>query len=104
MPLTRPAPDPTTRYTGRGVKSNPGRFNAMEDQRIAMNVADSLAGNQRQWLDELVRRVETEDLSKIAIFCRQGMHRSMSAAELLKRRIYRGATVKHLSAYRHTLR
>lgn len=68
-----------------------------------MNVADCLGDESREWLADLVLDIITKKHFTIAIFCRAGMHRSMSLAELLRKRVFLKAQVMHLSAWRHRL-
>ena len=56
------------------MRSNPGRFSALENQRIILNVAESLRDDNRKWLEDLVYEVEVKDLSTIAVYCQAGMH------------------------------
>ena len=44
-------------------------------------------------------QVEHSDLKCISINCTKGRHRSVAAAEILKKTYYPNATVKHLTIY-----
>jgi hypothetical protein len=82
---------------GRGGGADTSQ-NALEDGRIMLNVAESLAeGHGLRHLQQTVRRIEEEKASCIAIFCTKGRHRSVSMAELILKKYYTGGTTKHLT-------
>jgi hypothetical protein len=49
------------------------------------------------FVGEIVRDVEAKSFAVVAIFCRKGRHRSVAAAEILKRAYYPEAVVRHQS-------
>jgi len=82
---------------GRGGGANT-KHNALQDQRIMLNVAASLADARgMQLLVQTLRKIEGEDLSTISVFCTKGRHRSVSLAVLLQHRYYPNAIVEHLT-------
>jgi hypothetical protein len=82
---------------GRGGGADT-KQNALQDQRIMLNVAASLADARGlQLLVQTLQKIETEDLNTISVFCTKGRHRSVSLAVLLKERYYPAATVEHLT-------
>jgi hypothetical protein len=48
------------------------------------------------WLSEITSDIEKYNLERVAIFCWKGRHRSVAAAEILKRVYYPRAHVQHL--------
>lgn len=82
---------------GRGGGADTSE-NALEDTRIMLNVAESLAeGRGLQHLQQTVRRIEEEGASCISIKCTKGRHRSVSMAMLIHKKYYPSGTVKHLT-------
>lgn len=82
---------------GRGGGADT-KQNALQDQRIMVNVAGSLADARgMQLLVQTLRKIEAEDLSVISTFCTKGRHRSVSLALLLKHGFYPHATIEHLT-------
>lgn len=76
------------------------RRNAVGDERIIQNVADSIVGvpAHLDWFVDRVREIEERDLECIALRCGNGKHRSVAVAALLKERVYLNATVEHLDS------
>ena len=49
------------------------------------------------WAAMVVGKVEREDLTEISVNCRRGRHRSVAAAELLKKCFYPEGRTEHLT-------
>ncbi|CAD7946765.1 unnamed protein product [Amoebophrya sp. A120] len=49
------------------------------------------------WMEMVVKKVEAENFHAIAVNCRKGRHRSVAAAELLKKLYYPNARTHHLT-------
>ena len=82
---------------GRGGGADT-KQNALQDQRILLNVAASLADARgMQLLVQTLRKIEAEDLRTISVFCTKGRHRSVSLAVLLQQAFYPNAKVEHLT-------
>jgi len=82
---------------GRGGGADT-KQNALQDQRIVLNVAASLADARgMQLLVHTLRKIEAEDLRTISVFCTKGRHRSVSMAVLLQQAFYPNAKVEHLT-------
>mmetsp|Transcript_54545 Transcript_54545/g.65650 ORF Transcript_54545/g.65650 Transcript_54545/m.65650 type:complete len:390 (-) Transcript_54545:152-1321(-) len=82
---------------GRGGGADTKR-NALQDGRIRLNVAASMADDRGlTMLVQTLRKIEDEDLHVISVFCSKGRHRSVSMAVLLKMAYYPQATIEHLT-------
>ena len=82
---------------GRGGGADT-KHNALQDQRIMLNVAASLADDRGMtMLVQTLRKIEAEDLHCISVFCSKGRHRSVSMAVLLQMGYYPQATIEHLT-------
>jgi len=82
---------------GRGGGADT-KQNALQDQRIMLNVAASLADARgMQLLVQTLRKIEADDLRTISVFCTKGRHRSVSLAVLLQQAFYPNAKVEHLT-------
>jgi len=81
---------------GRGGGADLRTMNGLSDE-VQSNVAScSLFPT---WISMVVAKVEHSQLNAISINCTKGRHRSVAAAEILKRIYYPEATVKHLTIY-----
>jgi len=49
------------------------------------------------WMEMVIGKVEKENLHAISINCTKGRHRSVAAAELLKKLFYRNAVIHHVT-------
>lgn len=49
------------------------------------------------WIGDVVKRIEQNNLTSLALNCFKGTHRSVAAAEILKKAYYPLADVKHLT-------
>ncbi len=58
--------------------------------------------NYETFLTQLVQKIERDNLTRVAICCTAGRHRSVSSAELLKKHVYRKAIVVHIELKRTT--
>eukprot|EP00035_Acanthoeca_spectabilis_P027583 m.467113 g.467113 ORF g.467113 m.467113 type:complete len:401 (-) comp25919_c0_seq1:42-1244(-) len=84
--------------SGRGGGADIRKYNALQDPKIMLNVASSLAEERgRLMLKQTVRKIEEEDLQIISTYCSKGRHRSVSLALLLKLMYYPHATIEHLT-------
>ena len=82
---------------GRGGGADT-KQNTLQDQRIMLNVAASLADARgMQLLVQTLRKIEADDLQTISFFCTKGRHRSVSLAVLLQQAFYPNAKVEHLT-------
>jgi hypothetical protein len=82
---------------GRGGGADT-KHNALQDKRIVLNVAASLADARgMQLLVQTLRKIEEEDLHTMSVFCTKGRHRSVSLAVLLQHGFYPNAIVEHLT-------
>lgn len=85
-------------FNGRGGGVDIKNNNALQDPKIMLNVASSMAEERgRLMLRQTVRKIEEEDLHTISTFCSKGRHRSVSAAVLLKLIYFPNATIEHLT-------
>jgi len=50
-----------------------------------------------RWLEMVITKIETEGLGVVSINCTKGRHRSVAAAEILRREYYPNAAVVHTS-------
>jgi len=76
--------------TGRGGGIDTRRFNGT-DRRIQRRILR--CGAWADWLDGVIRSVETNNYTTISINCSKGRHRSVGGAILLKELVYHNATI-----------
>lgn len=81
---------------GRGGGADLKSMNGLWDE-VQSNVAS--CGLFPRWISMVCAKVEHSDLKCISINCTKGRHRSVAAAEILKKTYYPNATVKHLTIY-----
>eukprot|EP00438_Fugacium_kawagutii_P016519 Skav222457 [mRNA] locus=scaffold3319:151576:152598:+ [translate_table: standard] len=81
---------------GRGGGADLKSMNGLWDE-VQSNVAS--CGLFPRWISMVCAKVEHSDLRCISINCTKGRHRSVAAAEILKKTYYPNATVKHLTIY-----
>eukprot|EP00439_Symbiodinium_sp_Y106_P042807 s5988_g5.t1 len=81
---------------GRGGGADLKTMNGLWDE-VQSNVAS--CGLFPRWISMVCAKVEHSNLSCISINCTKGRHRSVAAAEILKKTYYPNATVKHLTIY-----
>ncbi|CAJ1338501.1 unnamed protein product [Effrenium voratum] len=81
---------------GRGGGADLKSMNGLWDE-VQSNVAS--CGLFPRWISMVCAKVEHSDLKCISINCTKGRHRSVAAAEILKKTYYPQATVKHLTIY-----
>ena len=82
--------------TGRGGGANLRTMNGMSEE-VQANVAS--CSLFPRWLEVVLHEVEhsTPPLHTISINCTKGRHRSVAAAELLKKYYYKNADIVHLT-------
>lgn len=81
---------------GRGGGADIRTQNGLTDV-VQNNVAS--CGLFPRWISMVCAKVEFSNLNTISINCTKGRHRSVAAAEILRRVYYPEATVKHLTIY-----
>eukprot|EP00811_Abedinium_folium_P036098 NODE_8839_length_1466_cov_7.377894.p1 GENE.NODE_8839_length_1466_cov_7.377894~~NODE_8839_length_1466_cov_7.377894.p1 ORF type:complete len:388 (+),score=123.74 NODE_8839_length_1466_cov_7.377894:115-1278(+) len=52
-----------------------------------------------RWLEMVTSKIEGANLQCVSIVCTKGRHRSVAAAEILRKLFYRNASVSHLTIY-----
>lgn len=78
---------------GRGHGVDLRRMNGKFEE---IQIVVSNCGRFYDFMLEMLKKIETKNLSVISIYCTKGRHRSVAAAELLKKYYYADATIKHL--------
>ncbi|CAE8592730.1 unnamed protein product [Polarella glacialis] len=81
---------------GRGGGADLRTMNGLSEE-VQRNVAS--CGLFPRWLEMVIHKVESANLSVISINCTKGRHRSVAAAEILRSVYYPQATIKHLTIY-----
>lgn len=81
---------------GRGGGADLRTMNGLSDE-VQNNVAS--CNLFPRWISMVCAKVEHSDLHTISINCTKGRHRSVAAAEILRRLYYPHATVRHLTIY-----
>jgi len=81
---------------GRGGGADLKTMNGLWEE-VQNNVAS--CGLFPRWISMVCAKVEHSDLKCISINCTKGRHRSVAAAEILKKLYYSRATVRHLTIY-----
>lgn len=79
---------------GRGGGADLRVDNGLTEQ-VQKNVAS--CGLFPRWLEMCIHKIESEGLSIVSINCTKGRHRSVAAAEILKKVYYPAATMMHIS-------
>ena len=82
------------------------------DMRLMTGLCEEVQANLAgcryfdRWLATMISRIEqsTPPLRTISIYCEQGHHRSVAAAEILRQFYYRNARVRHLTINRRHLK
>jgi len=80
--------------SGRGHGVNTKKMNGL---CLEVQTAVSKCSLFPTWMELVIRKIERDDLCHIAVNCTKGRHRSVAAAELLKRLYYKRADVHHLT-------
>ena len=83
-----------TVLSGRGAGINLRKMNGLD---VEIQARVSRCSLFPQWMKMVVGKIEAENLKAIAVNCRKGRHRSVAAAELLKKLYYKNAKVTHLT-------
>mmetsp|Transcript_34846 Transcript_34846/g.75748 ORF Transcript_34846/g.75748 Transcript_34846/m.75748 type:complete len:481 (+) Transcript_34846:160-1602(+) len=81
---------------GRGGAANL-RFDNGLSEVVQRNVAS--CGIFPTWLRFVTSRIESSAFKTVSINCTKGRHRSVAAAEILRKRYYPRATVEHMTIY-----
>lgn len=73
--------------------------NLRKNNGLTKVVQDKLKNTVKfpEWIKRLIHKVETDNLHEIDIFCKRGRHRSVAAAEILRKYYYPNAEVYHLT-------
>ena len=73
--------------------------NLRKNNGLTKVVQDNLKNTAKfpEWIKRLIYKVESNDLRIIDIFCKRGRHRSVAAAEILRKYYYPQAEVYHLT-------
>jgi len=79
---------------GRGGNVDLRTMNGLSEG-VQRNVARS--DRMQEWMRMVVKRIERDNLQTIAVNCSKGRHRSVAAAELLKKYYYPKAVIRHLT-------
>lgn len=96
MPADAQANFNATVLTGKGGGINLRKMNGLN---IEIQARVSRCSLFPLWVSQVVRKIEAENLTCIAVNCRKGRHRSVAAAEILKKVYYPSATTTHLTIY-----
>lgn len=67
---------------------------------VQLQKAVRRGSNFENVVNNIVNRVETENLHTIGVYCRAGHHRSVAIAEMLKKYVYVGSVINHLTINR----
>jgi len=81
---------------GRGGGADLRTMNGLSDE-VQSNVAS--CGLFPRWISMVCAKVEHSNCKVISINCTKGRHRSVAAAEILKKQYYPNAQLKHLTIY-----
>eukprot|EP00747_Dinoflagellata_sp_TGD_P181193 gnl/TRDRNA2_/TRDRNA2_34836_c0_seq1.p1 gnl/TRDRNA2_/TRDRNA2_34836_c0~~gnl/TRDRNA2_/TRDRNA2_34836_c0_seq1.p1 ORF type:complete len:358 (+),score=62.39 gnl/TRDRNA2_/TRDRNA2_34836_c0_seq1:84-1157(+) len=81
---------------GRGGGADIRTQNGTSEE-VQNNVAS--CGLFPRWLEMVISKIENANLQTVSVNCTKGRHRSVAAAELLKKLYYTKAVVKHLTIY-----
>lgn len=81
---------------GRGGGADLRTMNGL-DEEVQKNVLS--CGLFPRWIEMCCHKVEHSDCHTISINCTKGRHRSVAAAEILRKVYYPKATMKHLTIY-----
>merc|ERR1712194_59017 len=81
---------------GRGGGADLRTMNGLSDE-VQNNVA--CCGLFPRWIGMVCAKVEHSSCRCISINCTKARHRSVAAAEILKKHYYPNATMKHLTIY-----
>eukprot|EP00927_Polykrikos_kofoidii_P028837 TRINITY_DN25056_c0_g1_i1.p1 TRINITY_DN25056_c0_g1~~TRINITY_DN25056_c0_g1_i1.p1 ORF type:complete len:384 (-),score=73.58 TRINITY_DN25056_c0_g1_i1:58-1149(-) len=79
---------------GRGGGADLRTMNGLSDE-VQNNV--SCCGLFPRWLEMVTSKIEGADLQVVSVNCTKGRHRSVAAAEILKKIYYPKATIRHLT-------
>lgn len=80
--------------SGRGHGVNTRKMNGLW---IEIQSQVSKCSMFPMWIELVIRKIEKEDIHHISINCTKGRHRSVAAAELLKKLYYKRADIHHLT-------
>ncbi|CAD7974759.1 unnamed protein product [Amoebophrya sp. A25] len=94
-----PPPDTQANFnacvlTGKGAGINLKKQNGLD---IEIQARVSRCSLFPTWMEMCVKKVANEDLKVIAVNCTKGRHRSVAAAEILKKLFYPNAKIIHLT-------
>ena len=81
---------------GRGASANLRTMTGLSDV-IQKNVM--CCESFPQWVANVCKKIEDLDLYRISTKCTKGRHRSVAAAEILKKLYYNNATITHLTMF-----
>lgn len=99
----RKAPPPDSQFNfnagvlnGRGGGADLRTMNGLSEE-VQNNILS--CGLFPRWIEMVISKIEGAGLHTVSINCTKGRHRSVAAAELLRKVYYPGATMKHLTIY-----